>query len=111
MRIETSPGQPKSAWRTIAAFIFLMLVGLVQAQVKINEIVAATSPYLTMADSSERVRPGTGMFWADPAFNVPAWRTGTTPMGFEGAAGLNTNVAALRACPAILHNRHNVPLW
>ncbi len=67
----------------------------VTAQLQLNEIVATANQRLTMADAAGRVRPGSGLFWADLGFSAPGWSTGTAPLGFGGAAGLGTNVAAL----------------
>ena len=69
--------------------------GAAPAQGRLNEIVAATNDRLTMADDQGRVRPGSGVFWADPGFSAPGWLTGNAPLGFAGAAGLGTNVATL----------------
>ena len=81
------------------------------AQVRLNELVAATNARLTLPDSQGRERPGTGPFWADLDFSAPGWRTGAAPLGFGGASGLGTNVAALmqNRCPS-LYLRHALTL-
>ncbi len=73
----------------------LLPAAQVTAQVRLNEIVAATNDRLLMADEQGRLRPGTGPFWGDLNYTAPGWLTGTAPLGFGGAAGLGTNVAAL----------------
>ena len=84
----------RSRWRSVLLALALAPASL-PAQVRLNEIVASTNDQLTMADSKGRVRPGSGLFWADPEFSAPGWLTGNAPLGFGGAAGLGTNVAAL----------------
>ncbi len=70
-------------------------VGISRAQVRINELMAAPGDRLLMADEQGRMRPGSGMFWTDPGFLAPGWKTGTAPLGFGGAAGLGTNVSSV----------------
>lgn len=81
-------------WRC-AAIAFALAPAVSSAQVRINEIVAATNDRVLMADHQGRFRPGSGPFWADPGFSAPGWLTGTAPLGYGGAAGLGTNVTAL----------------
>jgi hypothetical protein len=69
--------------------------GISRAQVRINEVMAAPGERLLMADEQGRMRPGSGMFWTDPGFVAPGWKTGAAPLGFGGAAGLGTNVSSV----------------
>ena len=91
------PLHPLSARRSVwlALLSTWHLASLAPAQVRLNEIVAATNESLTLADPQGRVRPGSGLFWVDPGFMAPGWLTGSAPLGFGGAAGLGTNVSGL----------------
>ncbi len=83
-----------SLFRIVPCLLLSGSGGTLWSQVRLNEIVAATSDRLTLADERGRVRPGSGVFWTDPGFTTPGWKTGTAPLGF-GGAGLGTNVASL----------------